>query len=201
GEDKIIWKQENARLFRFFYYYYSAKSVRGVSKGGENMIRPSTIYELDEDLEVAGSAPLGSPNLVVHFDSEQFHRIYLQNQDKDNSPYIDIFTNSERIPTVEHHFCEHATSAQMEQFWDYCRSKSVVDKCSKRWGDVKIDWGGPGSGAILKDYTAVMTVYFDESISFAFLRIGYVPDLPTYTDLFQDYQFLKDLFDASQKNA
>lgn len=158
-------------------------------------LRANRLYLLDDNLEIAGSEPVGPLSEKVVFHTDRFYRLYPTHRKDDDAPHVDFFINSDGVPMAQFSFCEEASPSQMSKFWDYLHRMVVIDEMSDRWGSVWLEWGGPGTRTSSLDNT--MTVYFDGDIAFSYFALSNA-DERTYEEVLADYAYLKHLFDVSQ---
>lgn len=157
--------------------------------------RPSRLYRLDENLDLASSEPLGSLDNQVFFLANQWFRLYPTPREGELSPSIEMCVNSKGLPTVVFEFCPEATPVQLEHLWEYVQREATLARLAKWWGQIQVRWGVPRARKELANNA--LTIYFDAEGGWAFLTA--IATLPkTYRDLLGDYARLRDVFEASQ---
>ena len=159
-------------------------------------MKPTTIYSLDEDGQLAASYPLRVTSDRIFFEEDTIRRVYPDDNSSGDSPYFEMFMHS-GVPTIRFHFAEDATALQISSFWNAVRTKSLIDMMSQRWGSIQVLWGGPG-GREFPDDPPTLTIYYDpDDWGFAFLTLHRCLG-KTYDDAIQDYNFLRNMFERTQ---
>ena len=154
--------------------------------------RSTTIYKMDDDLEIAGVVPFGGFEEAVLFDSKAIFRLFpeaAQGEDLPEDLYIDIYIDDRGRKTISLHFTEDAPVFDFRSLESHLRSKGFLDQAVDRFGELDIVWEGPDP-SYDEFATATLGIYHDPNMGWA--RLNLIIDREVnYRNVFEHWEFLR----------
>jgi len=162
------------------------KKVQG-EEPGEQQVQPSRFYIMDDDLDTVGVKHIENIKAQIRFHHDHFFRMYFD-PDNTQSPYLDIFLDSDEEQTLQYCFLEDVDDVEkVKKFMDHICTRKFLNSAHDRFGDFQVKWEGPEEPTpITRNYFGI---YFTLKLS----------DRKTYLEAVEDYQFLRQAYAASQE--
>jgi hypothetical protein len=156
-------------------------------------MKATRLWEYTDANDPAGCRPIGSLDEPVRTDL--FYRIFDSDKVDLQGPQIVVYGGQsiERNFTIRLEFTGERPREEMRVFWHQCRLPGFLKILAGRWGEVKVQWNGPGYQK--SDCATELVAFFDESGGSAWLDHNFpLQPAATFRDLFADFDFLRELF-------
>ena len=158
-------------------------------------MKATRLWQYDENDELMGNRPIGSLNEPARTDI--FYKIFDDDKNDEDVPKIVVFGHKETSEDilVRFEFTGERPQEEVDIFWDNCRNAKALQPFVDRWGEVVIQWGGPGYADKKTDCTVELIVYYDKNGGTAWLDRHFSKLLNiTYKSLFDDFDFLREFY-------
>ena len=163
-------------------------------------MKASRLWEYDDDDEPISNTAIGPLDEPVKTDG--FCKIFAKDKAEHGVPQIVIFgtRDAKEGILIRLEFTGDRPEKELDRFWEmHCRTETMIQLLVDRWGEARVQWGGPGYKK--SDLTAELVAYYEEDGGSAWLDRNF-PVRPriTYRELFSDFEFLQSLYESKKVN-
>lgn len=164
-------------------------------------MKATRIWEYDDNDEPIGNEPIGP--LDEFSKTDGYFKIFANDKPSFGSPQIVFFgdKSDKKGFTIRLQFTGERPAKELDRFWEmHCRTETMLSALADRWGEARVQWGGPGYEKT--DAAAELVAYYDEDGGSVWLDRNF-PIRPrvTYRALFADFDFLEKLYTSKAPNA